>query len=384
MYHSSSFLMLRFARWLSLPTMIMAASPKGPDMQRTSVSSDGSLNSEGVEKLTVTEDDVEKPMENLLFENTEVLEINQVDWHLVEGRVESKIAYAINFYTPGKATCVLVRDGFVAWAKKPQEYKIKVAAVNCDHNPDLCKAQDVQHTPQMKLYPPYEFEDAPPEFYNGIINEESPGAWADWAKERMHALRSEKNRRKAVTMIRREDKWTFDVGDENEKLACSIHAARNLAIMIHLGHSEKSPTDNMPLADAEGLHDHPLKDLWGFSPDINGQPAEGELSGPCKKPGDWLRQALAGGGTMTVFANVFKLLVQEAFDIMLAPDLRWWPEDPYSLLLLKTNAPSLQGGKVLRLCTGLGDEAPTEIWVACLGNEGRTVMSNYVEETVEL
>jgi hypothetical protein len=369
--HHLSLPSLKFVRWWWMLAMVRAAPPKSASMEpaSASVGSDGTVGTYRVHSPPV--DTEANPNAELLFEGTSVTEIETSadGWAAIEARATTRTAYVVFFYSPANPACVNAKSHLIDWVDRPDNYKtkdlkLKIVAVNCDRERTLCYDEGAQRTPHMTLYSPYVRDDASPEFFNGIYD--APDM-AEWTIKRLHELRDESNRRQALTMIRRDDAKTYYVGDENEKVACFIHGARVIAIMMGITSLEE--------AAAEGLHDHPLKDLWGLPPDVNGVPAK-ESTGNCAEVATILRGVMDGEATKVAFCYAYKEIVARSFEMFGAPHLRWHPEDPYSELLISEKAaPSMRGTKVLRLCTGIGDTAPIEVWAQCLTHEGRFVMT---------
>lgn len=332
--------------------MVVVASPKAPHMEAVSVASDGSVSNNEPAKS--------------IFADTAVQELDRSGWAAVEARAATNTGFAVNFHSSNQKS-VATGDAIIAWAMRPVEYNVKVVAVNCDQDGQLCLDQDVfqTDTPRIKLYTP--FEDAlgeHPEFYppDGFFE---PSALAGWVRAFMHKKRDERNRRQALKMIRREDRFVFDVGDEYEKIACSIHAARNVAmVMSAKGSAEEARAQGLTLSD------HPLQDLWGLGLDVDGKPPAQD-SGNCGEVAAILRPV--ADGDKRGYAHAFQKLALRAFELMGHEKLRWQKGDPWSEMMIGALAPSLAGFKVLRLCVGLGERAPIEVWMHCLGNEGNQI-----------
>lgn len=366
--------------------MAMAAPPKPPrmQMQGSSVASDGSIHSEeGAAHLEISETDVSGGQQaesaRSLYEGTQVQELDTNSWAAVEARADTKTAFAVNFYTPGNSADEEASAHFIEWTAR-LEYKIKVAAVNCARQKKLCSDQKdafgrslVQKNPQLILYTPYDEMNAAPEIYKDRFDTVE---MVQWARVKLHKLRDEKNRRAALTLIRRDNAQVYEVGDENEKVACFLHAARNAATVLSVKSYQQ--------ARDEGLEDHPIKDLWGFPADVENI-ATREFSGNCKEVATILQDVMDRDGTNFAFAEAYKTLVLRAFELMDSKERRWEGNDPYPYMMIHERvAPSLLGMKVLRLCVGIGDEAPMEIWVHCLGREGVEVTSQAKQTKEEL
>lgn len=352
---------VRFTLWAAVTQLLCIGAPEAPKMTRKDaevVQKTVSVDSDGkVTTVDITDGDVkEKHVGSPMYAGTEVVEFaddaHNGAWAQVEDRIAKKLTWVVQFYSSQGycEKCSEKHKAFAEWAAEAPENQ-RFAAVDCKERPEICRLQVpeqalpfVGSNPYLMLFAPYDpVRLAPPEGFDGGDDEAGVDSWRNWVFMRLKILQSAYNRWEGLKMIKRESEDVVDVGEAADRVACIIWAARALAVRFALGNEAS---------------EDPIEMLWE-----SGACADAAVTLHRSQQASWSKQQMSEG---------FKWLTGLAHDAMHVADQRWGGSGKY-IFQEGDIQPSPEGMKILRLCVGLGQEAPLPIWAACLENESQEI-----------
>lgn len=138
--------------------------------------------------MSFVEEGEEGPQENL-YDDSDVVELTSETWKpFITQRDEP---WLVQFYKPNNDDCVEIQNEYRQVGQTFKDF-LKVGAVNCRQQQDVCRKASVTDYPGVRWFP--EENEKPPEIFEGLINAKLLGKFVSSSLKDFSTILSEKRK----------------------------------------------------------------------------------------------------------------------------------------------------------------------------------------------